>query len=153
MMPTPVNKFNYDAWDGAKWMEVGISDEYEVAKKKYEHYEQWRKERNPKRAALEEKSQYDTKHGMHLVRLMKQGEEILRDGVVMVDRRDAGDAEELKAIRNGVMSYDELIEYADMMEKRFDDLYEKSTLKHSADVGAINELYKELVGKKLGLKF
>ena len=58
------------------------------ARLNWEHYQQWKSERNPQRAELEAKFGYDTKHAMHLVRLMRMGREILQGGVI-VRRPDA----------------------------------------------------------------
>lgn len=52
----------------------------------------------------------DLKHGMHLVRLLRMGEEILRTGQVNVRRPDAA---ELLEIRCGSWSYDQLIAYGE----------------------------------------
>ncbi len=53
-------------------------DAYENAKKKYEQYEHWKQNRNKERAELEEKYKVDTKHCVHLFRLMRMGIEIQR---------------------------------------------------------------------------
>lgn len=74
--------------------------------------------RNPARAELERQHGYDTKHAMHLIRLMRMGLEVLETGDLRV-RRD--DADELSAIRDGAMSFDALLAAAtglqDSMEK------------------------------------
>ena len=95
------------------------------SRKQWEHYQEWRANRNPARAELEEKFGYDTKHGMHLVRLMRMGEEILTTGKVIVKRPDR---EELLAIRNkGLWSYEKLIEYAEAMNEKLDNIYKAGT--------------------------
>lgn len=98
---------------------------YKEAIKNWQHYNEWKEKRNEKRAKLEADFGYDTKHGMHLVRLMRMCEEILRDGIVHVRRPDA---EELLAIRNGAWSYDKLIEYAAAQEQHLFELAKTSTL-------------------------
>jgi len=52
----------------------------------------------------------DFKHGMHLVRLLRMGREILEHGEVMVKRPDA---KELLEIRRGSWSYEQLIAYGE----------------------------------------
>ncbi len=47
---------------------------------------------------------YDTKNAAHCVRLLRMLVEVLSNGVVLVDRREAGDAEELLDIKNGKWS-------------------------------------------------
>lgn len=89
---------------------------YKNAHNDWESYQNWQKSRNPKRAALEAQFGYDSKHAAHLVRLMRQGYEMLTTGQVNVRRPDA---EELLAIRNnGIWSYDELIEWAENMDAK-----------------------------------
>ena len=58
--------------------------------------------------ALEAAHGYDTKHGAHLVRLLRMGREIVETGSVHVWRGDR-DADELLAIRAGAWSYDRLM--------------------------------------------
>src|SRR6185312_3493238 len=70
---------------------------YRGAHQRWKQYQEWKKTRNAVRHELEEKYGYDTKHGMHLVRLMRMSQEIMRGEGVIVKRPDA---EELKAIRN-----------------------------------------------------
>lgn len=85
--------------------------EFEGAARQWRHFQQWKAERNPARAALEASHGYDTKHAAHLVRLLRMGREILVSGRVRVWRGDggAGDADELRAIRDGAWSYDRLL--------------------------------------------
>lgn len=80
---------------------------YRAAMKRWESYRRWQRERNPERAALERRHGYDTKHAMHLVRLMRMGLEALLTGELHVRRPDA---EELIAIRAGALSFDRLLE-------------------------------------------
>lgn len=118
---------------------VYIRDElrYENALKDWNSYQDWHKTRNPKRQELEAKFKYDTKHAMHLVRLINMGEEILTKGTLTVFRPER---EELKAIRNGAWSYDELLQFSDNIDKRFEDLEKKSTLPFSVNIKAIRTL-------------
>jgi uncharacterized protein len=59
---------------------LDASNRYEQAAKHWKQYQTWLRERNPKRAELERRYSYDTKHAAHLVRLMLQVERILREG-------------------------------------------------------------------------
>lgn len=115
----------------------------------WKQYQTWRKNRNPKRAALEEKHGYDTKHAMHLVRLLRMGEEILKTGKVHVRRPDR---EELLAIRNhGIWKYDDLIEWAEKKDEELTEFYEsgKSPLPHSPPREELDKLCVELVEEYL----
>src|SRR6185436_3832728 len=86
---------------------------YRAAMKHWESYETWKSQRNPTRAELEREHGYDTKHAMHLVRLMRMGLEILERGELLV-RRD--DAAELVKIREGALPFDDLLATAAQLE-------------------------------------
>jgi len=93
---------------------------YKAAMRHWDNYQRWIRERNPARAKLERAHSYDTKHAMHLVRILRMGREILTTGKVIVRRPDA---EELLAIRNGKWSLDELLEYVEGLDVEVDDIY------------------------------
>jgi predicted nucleotidyltransferase len=86
--------------------------EHVIAKERWKQYWTWKQERNPVRSALEEKHGFDCKHAMHLVRLLRMGAEALTTGQIIVKRPDAA---ELLAIRNGSMTYDEIVDYAEQI--------------------------------------
>jgi len=117
---------------------------YINALRNWQRYEEWKKHRNKKRAPLEEKFGFDTKHAAHLIRLLKMGKEILQTGKVNVDRTNI-DAEELKAIRNGSMKYEEIEQYANDSDKELDILYEKSTLQKAPQIEKIDALCVEII--------
>ncbi len=72
------------------------------------------------------------KHAMHLVRLLRMGAEALETGELLVKRPDAA---ELLAIRNGAWTYEELVEYAEMMDKHVREvLYKQTTLPRTTNV-------------------
>jgi hypothetical protein len=71
---------------------------YRSALRKWQQYEEWKRTRNAARAELERQHGYDTKHAMHLIRLLRMAEEIVSKGRVLVRRPDA---EELRAVRRG----------------------------------------------------
>jgi predicted nucleotidyltransferase len=113
------------------------------AVQRYKQYESWKVNRNPARAELEARYGYDCKHAMHLVRLLRMGEEILTEGKLIVYRPDR---EELKEIRNGAWAYEKLIEWAD---ERVDHLYDvvrsgKSAVPKKPDQNAIEKLVIEV---------
>lgn len=80
----------------------------------------------------------DFKHGMHLVRLLRMGEEILREGVVRVKRPDA---KELLEIRNGSWPYEKLIEYGEEKDKLIREvLYKETKLPKNPNINLAAEL-------------
>jgi uncharacterized protein len=71
--------------------------------------------------------------------------EILRSSEIFVDRQDVGDADELKAILHGELTYEQVTEIADNLVAELDRAYDTSTLPHHPDLPAINQLCIELV--------
>lgn len=98
--------------------------QYQSAKTHWDQYCTWVKQRNPKRAELEAKYGYDTKHGMHLLRLMRMCKEIMLTGKVIVKRPDRDD---LLGVRAGNLSYEFLIEEAERLERECDEIYKTGT--------------------------
>ena len=113
------------------------ANEYKAAKDKHEQYWTWKNNRNKKRSALEEEHGYDTKHAMHLIRLLRMGKEILEDGVVNVYRDDA---EELLEIRAGFYSYDNLIAQAESYQKKLESLYKTTPLQKAVPQKVVKDL-------------
>lgn len=119
---------------------------YGAALKDWKDYQGWLKDRNPDRAALEAKHGYDTKHMMHLVRLLREGIEILTTGTITVRRPDA---EELIAIRHGAWSIEQGIAYAETMQEKLIEAEKTSKLPYSVDREALDELCMEIAADSL----
>jgi len=99
-------------------------EEYNIAKEEYDKFWQWRNNRNPTRMAMEESFNFDGKHAMHLVRLLRMGVEALRDEEIVVKRPDAL---ELLEIRGGAWTYEEIVAYAEKMDKEVREVWYKKT--------------------------
>lgn len=112
------------------------------AQAEWRSYQGWLENRNEKRSELERKFGYDTKHGMHLVRLMRMGQEILDGKGVNVFRPDR---EELLAIRNGAWTYEQLLEWSEKAQANLDETYKTSTLRRTPDVESLDRLCGDLV--------
>ncbi|HEY8374965.1 MAG TPA: nucleotidyltransferase domain-containing protein [Nannocystis sp.] len=121
---------------------------YKAARKEWDAYQGWLRTRNPKRSALEAEFGYDTKHGMHLIRLLRMGVEILEAGALKV-RRD--DRDELLAIRGGALTYDELMATADALHARVQAAAAISPLPPAPDEAVLDALCAELVEGALSL--
>ena len=115
---------------------------YANAKLHWEQFLNWKKTRNPARAELEAKYGYDTKHGSHLLRLMRMCKEILEGKGVIVKRPDR---EELLSVKMGGYPYDALIEEAERLERECDELYKTSTLPHKPDMNFLHDFCVEAV--------
>ncbi|MBL6758012.1 MAG: nucleotidyltransferase domain-containing protein [Planctomycetes bacterium] len=110
---------------------------YDADLKHWHHYQTWRKERNPERAVLEDRHGYDTKHAMHLIRLLKMGEEVLSKATLIVRRPDA---EWLLGIRDGGLDYESLLQLAEEMTSTLNDQMKESTLPDGPDQEAAEAL-------------
>lgn len=119
-----------------------LAEDHRLAKEKHGNYWTWKQNRNEARHALEVAYGYDTKHAMHLVRLMRMAEEILTEGKLLVRRPDA---KELLDIRNGAWSYEQLIAWAEEKDEYIrNTLYPKSPLRRVADIGLATEVLMEV---------
>jgi len=115
---------------------------FQNANKYWGQYMNWKNNRNPQRAVLEEKFGYDTKHAMHLYRLITEGEELLTQGAITFPRPGA---RLLLDIRNGVYSYDELMNEIGDLDLKFGEFYDKSSLPYSPDIKRCDGVCQELV--------
>ena len=82
---------------------------------------------------------FDTKFAYHIVRLCLECEQILATGDLVLDR----DGELYKAIRNGEWSMERIVEWFEDMEPRLEKIKAESSLPHSPDWDALNQLLKE----------
>ncbi len=128
---------------------------FRSAQQHYVNYQRWTRERNPARAALEAEYGYDTKHGSHLVRLLRMAGEILETGQVHVwrgpDPRGPADRDELRAIRDGAWSFDQLVDWADAQTRRLRDLVDqgRAVVPASPDRAAIDKFAQDWIARAL----
>jgi len=119
---------------------------YRNAHNEWQQYQGWLKHRNPARAALEASFGYDSKHAMHLVRLQRMAIEILDSGEVRVRRPDR---DELLAIRDGALSYDELLAECEHLANRIEEVAKSSTLPDRPDEAGLDDLCVSLIEETL----
>jgi len=95
----------------------------------------------------------NSKHGAHLVRLLRMGSEILTTGQVHVWRgpEGANDAEELLAIRGGTWSYEKLIDWSENLAAEMRRIFDNReyTIPKSPKTKQIDALCQEIVEKVL----
>ena len=115
---------------------------YRARLREWQQYQEWTRKRNPVRADLERRFGYDTKHAMHLIRLLRMAGEILSQGEVLVRRPDA---DELLSIRRGALSFDALLHQADALGAQLERLAESSPLPARPDEGRLNALCADVV--------
>jgi predicted nucleotidyltransferase len=113
--------------------------------KNWKDYWSWKRNRNDKRSTLEEKYGYDTKHAMHLIRLLKSGIDILETGIVPVKRSDAA---YLLDIRNGNFTYEEIVKESERLSSKVNELSLKTNLKEEPDYQLAKDIMVEIYTKQ-----
>lgn len=102
-----------------------------------------------KRKAMVRKYQYDVKNAAHLIRLLRMGAEFLRTGRLQVYR--TGDAEELKAIKQGAWTLAKVKEEAERLFGGIEQARAESPLPEKPDAAAANRLLIDLHRAALGI--
>lgn len=101
---------------------------------------------NPKRAESITKFGYDVKFAYHVVRLINEVEMIMVEHTLDIERS----REQLKSIRRGEWTLDQLEEHFKLREAQLGELYLKSTLRHSPDEQAIKALLLQCLEEHFG---
>ena len=99
-------------------------------------YQAWKKNRNKKRKGMEEKIGMDCKHAAHLYRLTLAYRTIFETGDLQVYNPDPY----LMKIRNGEVSYDELMEKFEEQKQGLAELGAKSSLPSRVNPKWLNDL-------------
>jgi predicted nucleotidyltransferase len=115
---------------------------YRSRREEWEAFQQWKRNRNPARHELEVRFGYDTKHAMHLVRLLRMAREILTTGQVHVERADR---EELLAIRDGAWSYEDLVAWAEQQNAELEAVCPTSPLPKEPDLAVLDQVCCEIM--------
>lgn len=119
---------------------------YRAARRHFEQYLSWKRERNPARAELEARYGYDTKHAMHLIRLLRMGAELVATGVLVVRRPDR---DELLAIRAGAHSFEALEAMCARHEAELASALATTPLPPEPDEAALDALCQSIVAEVL----
>jgi predicted nucleotidyltransferase len=85
---------------------------------------------------------YDTKNAMHLIRLLKMGIEILKEGKVNTFRNDR---DELLKIREGEYSIQEITDRTEFMREEIRELERKTTIPDEPDLNKVNNMLYAIV--------
>lgn len=91
-----------------------------------------------KRQALRDEFGFDVKFGYHVVRLLSECEQILHEGDL--DLQEKSRREQMKAIRRGEVTEDEIRRWATDKEAQLERLYAASTLPYGPDEKKIKDL-------------
>ncbi|MBU1749715.1 MAG: nucleotidyltransferase domain-containing protein [Chloroflexi bacterium] len=139
--PTPEEFGGWPSEGRAKFPDQDAHQAYQAALKHWNEYQTWRRNRHPARAELERQYGYDTKHAMHLLRLLQEGCELVETGQMQVYRPDR---EWLRAVREGLLSYEEVLALATETEARLGQLLVAAPLPKEPDYAAAEALVIEL---------
>ena len=101
---------------------------------------------NPKRADSIAAHGYDVKFAYHVVRLLNEVEQIMVEGDLDLERN----REQLKSIRRGEWTIEQLHEYFTAKEASLEATYVASTLPHSADEAKIKTILLECLETHYG---
>ena len=122
-------------------------DGYSTHCRQYAEYQEWVRERNPKRYESNLDKNYDSKNMMHCFRLMHIAAEIA-EGKGMILQR-TWDRQFLMDVRNHKYEYDEIIEMLERDKERMNQLMEQSTIREKIDTGFVNQLMIDIRKKQL----
>lgn len=122
-------------------------DGYSTHCRQYAEYQEWVRERNPKRYESNLDKNYDSKNMMHCFRLMHTAAEIA-EGKGMILQR-TWDRQFLMDVRNHKFEYDEIIEMLERDKERMNKLMEQSTIREKIDTGFVNQLMIDIRKKQL----
>lgn len=95
---------------------------------------------------------YDTKNAAHLVRLLRMCIEFMKTGNMTVDRRVAGDAQELRAIKSGKWKLSEVKKLSDTLFEDAKQAKDTSRLPEGPDTANVERLLVDILKGRLLLK-
>jgi predicted nucleotidyltransferase len=122
------------------------SRQYLAARREWDSYQSWHKHRNSKRREMEAKCGFDAKHASHALRLLYTGKEIIKTKTLIVDRRQAGDAEYLLAVKKGNVAYEEVMAECDRIYNEIESISDRDIdLPDRVDEDFLNNLCIQLV--------
>lgn len=79
---------------------------------------------------------FKTKHAMHLIRLLHSGIHALRTGEILIDVGEH--REELLRIKQGEMTFDQVMQHALALDKQFQAEFERTSLPEQPDFEGVN---------------
>lgn len=103
-------------------------------------------DKNSKRYESIKAHGYDLKFAYHVVRLLSECEQIMTVGTIDLQQN----REQLKSIRRGEWTKDQVVKYFEKKESELEGLYNKSKLPHSPDVDWVKNLFLECLEMHYG---
>jgi hypothetical protein len=122
---------------------------YSTHCRQYVEYQEWVRNRNPKRYESNLDKNYGSKNMMHCFRLMHMAGEIAEGQGVILKR--TWDRQFLLDVRNHKFEYDEILELLEADKEKMTVLMEKSSIREKVDTGFVNELMIDIRKKQFGI--
>lgn len=122
---------------------------YSLHCRQYAEYQDWVKNRNPKRYESNLEKNYDSKNMMHCFRLMHMASEIAEGKGMILER--TWDRQFLLDVRNHKFEYDEIIEKLVEEQDRMNHLMDISTIREKIDTDFVNSLMIEIRKKQFNM--
>jgi len=119
---------------------------YSSALMHWTQYQNWLKNRNPARAKLEANFGFDTKHFLHLARLMTEAKELMTTNKITFPRPDR---EYLLAIKNGLYTYEQAMEKFEKINDEMEEIYNNSILPKKPQLNKADDLCVKIVEEYL----
>lgn len=120
------------------------TEDFDKAKKTWEQYLDWCKNRNEERASMEANFGYDGKYASHLIRLMLQLREILLNGRITLPLPQ-DHLTLLRDIREGKLTYRELLVANEELSQECASLRKSSNFRKSPDMKALSRLVSDYI--------
>lgn len=134
-----------DEWTRFTGLLIYNENEFEAAKKDWQNYWTWKKERNEARWVSQERGEidYDAKNMAHCMRLMLSAESILTKHEPIV-RFEGAQLQMLKDIRAGKWQYAEIMKQVNELSARLDEANKTADLPEEMDVQIADKLMEEI---------
>lgn len=141
-----------DEWSRFRGLLIYNDNDYQRELKQWKQYWEWKKNRNEDRwQDGGDEVAFDRKNMQHTIRLLLEGEHILKYGHPAV-RFDPYTLDYLRSIRSGDIPYEQLIDFAENKREDLDAAIKTSTLRKSVDLDKISNL-SEIMHEAMDLTF
>lgn len=118
-------------------------DGFQTHCRQYKEYQEWVNKRNPQRYLENKDKNFDRKNMTHCIRLITMAIEMLDGKGFLVDRTNI-DKEFLMNVRTGNATYDELMEYVNVLKEQLDSKLKVSSLPEHVNKEDVNNLLIEI---------
>lgn len=107
--------------------------------KNYREYQEWEKNVNKDRFTIDKEHGYNAKNLSTCIRILTMGIEIASGKGILLDRSGI-DRDFLLQVKNHELTYSEVMEYTEGLEKRLSEVFPKSKLPDMVDTEKLNRI-------------